>query len=214
MTQPTAPDISKLDDVYPFSNHPLKIYPKLKTDKVTEIVTTELNKKLYPSLDPMQSIIDQKIQANNKFNNNVMIIKDMKNFYENECSKYKKKLSKWEKYFHISKVVEIIVSSASSAAAGTAVSVTGIGLPFAVPTVMGTTLTCGIISAGVNNQFKKQVNSYTKKYILAKQFAEKYNELFHKVTRDNEIDTQEYEQCTQMYEKYKKSKKSFYEVFF
>ena len=140
-----------------------------------------------------------------------MIIKDMKLFYEQEVNKYKKLLSKWKSYSHVSEVVEIIVSSASSAAAGTAVSVTGIGLPFAVPTVMGTTLTCGIISAGVNNQFKKQVNSYTKKYILAKQFAEKYNELFHKVTRDNEIDTQEYEQCTQLYEKYKKSKKSFLE---
>ena len=183
MTQPTAPDLSKLDDVYPASNPPLKIYPKLTTDKVTEIVRSELdaNQRLYEAkgfgashyqmTDPMQTLIDQKIQANNKFNNNVMIIKDMKLFYEQEVNKYKKLLSKWKSYSHVSEVVEIIVSSASSAAAGTAVSVTGIGLPFAVPTVMATTLTCVIISAGVNNQFKKQVNSYTKKYILAKQFA-------------------------------------------
>ena len=166
MNEPTAPDLSKLDDVYPVSSPPLKIYPKLTTDKVTEIVRAELdaNQRLYPNIyDPMQTLIDQKIQANNKFNNNVMIIKNMKLFYEQEVNKYKKLLSKWKSYSHVSEVVEIIVSSASSAAAGTAVSVTGIGLPFAVPTVMGTTLTCGIISAGVNNQFKKQVNSYTKK---------------------------------------------------
>ena len=86
MNEPTAPDLSKLDDVYPASNPPLKIYPKLTTDKVTEIVRSELdaNQRLYeakgfgashhPSLDPMQTLIDQKIQANNKFNNNVMII--------------------------------------------------------------------------------------------------------------------------------------------
>ena len=49
MNEPTAPDISKLDDVYPFSNPPFKIHPKLTTDKVTEIVRSELeaDKKLY-----------------------------------------------------------------------------------------------------------------------------------------------------------------------
>ena len=215
MTQPTAPDISKLDDVYPASNPPLKIYPKLTTDKVTEIasnvVRSELdaNQRLYQMTDPMQTLIDQKIQANNKFNNNVMIIKDMKLFYEQEVNKYKKLLSKWKSYSHVSEVVEIVFTSVTSTATGTAVSISGVGLPFTIPTVMATTLACGTISAGINNKLKNKVLSYSKKYVLAKQFAEKYNELYLKVTRDNEIDTQEYEQCTQMYEKYKKSKKSF-----
>ena len=221
MNEPTAP---KLDDVYPASSPPLKIYPKLTTDKVTEIVNTELNKKLYeakgfgashhPSpqmTDPMQTLIDQKIQAKNKFNNNVMIIKDMKLFYEQEVKKYKKLLSKWKSYTHVSEVVEIVVTSVTSAATGTAVSISGVGLPFTIPTVMATTLACGTISAGINNKLKYKVLSYSKKYVLAKQFAEKYNELFLKVTRDNEINTEEYEDCTKLYEKYKKSKKSFLE---
>ena len=219
MNEPTAPDLSKLDDVYPASSPPLKIYPKLTTDKVTEIVRAELDadKKLYPQLypgtmtDPMQTLIDQKIQDNNKFNNNVMIIKDMKLFYEQEVKKYKKLLSKWKSYTHVSEVVEIVVTSVTSAATGTAVSISGVGLPFTIPTVMATTLACGTISAGINNKLKNKVFSYSKKYVLAKQFAEKYNELFLKVTRDNEINTEEYEDCTKLYEKYKKSKKSFLE---
>ena len=214
MTQPTAPDLSKLDDVYPASSPPLKIYPKLTTDKVTEIVRAELdaNKRLYPNIyDPMQTLIDQKIQANNKFNNNVMIIKDMKLFYEQEVKKYKKLLSKWKSYTHVSEVVEIVVTSVTSAATGTAVSISGVGLPFTIPTVMATTLACGTISAGINNKLKNKVLSHSKKYVLAKQFAEKYQELYVKVTRDNHVDTQEYDECTKLYEKYKKSKKSFLE---
>ena len=222
MNEPTAPDLSKLDDVYPASSPPLKIYPKLTTDKVTEIVRAELDadKKLYPQLypgtmqtpiDPMQTLIDQKIQANNKFNNNVMIIKDIKLFYEQEVKKYKKLLSKWKSYTHVSEVVEIVVTSVTSAATGTAVSISGVGLPFTIPTVMATTLACGTISAGINNKLKNKVLSHSKKYVLAKQFAEKYQELYVKVTRDNHVDTQEYDECTKLYEKYKKSKKNFLE---
>ena len=139
-----------------------------------------------------------------------MIIKDMKLFYEQEVNKYKKLLSKWKSYSHVSEVVEIVVTSVTSTATWTAVSISGVGLPFTIPTVMATTLACGTISAGINNKLKNKVLSYSKKYVLAKQFAEKYNELYLKVTRDNEIDTQEYEQCTQMYEKNKKSKKCFF----
>ena len=177
----------------------------------------DADKKLYPQLypgtmtDPMQTLIDQKIQDNNKFNNNVMIIKDMKLFYEQEVKKYKKLLSKWKSYTHVSEVVEIVVTSVTSAATGTAVSISGVGLPFTIPTVMATTLACGTISAGINNKLKYKVLSYSKKYVLAKQFAEKYNELYLKVTRDNEVNTEEYEDCTKLYEKYKKSKKSFLE---
>ena len=218
MNEPTAPDLSKLDDVYPASSPPLKIYPKLTTDKVTEIASNvvraelDANKRLYPNIyDPMQTLIDQKIQDNNKFNNNVMIIKDMKLFYEQEVNKYKKLLTRWKSYTHVSEVVEIVVTSVTSAATGTAVSISGVGLPFTIPTVMATTLACGTISAGINNKLKNKVLSHSKKYVLAKQFAEKYQELYVKVTRDNHVDTQEYDECTKLYEKYKKSKKSFLE---
>ena len=76
MNEPTAPDLTTLDDVYPAQyppNHP-KFKAKITTDKVTEIasnvVRSELdaNKRLYPNIyDPMQTLIDQKIQANNNF---------------------------------------------------------------------------------------------------------------------------------------------------
>ena len=76
MNEPTAPDLTTLDDVYPAQyppNHP-KFKAKITTDKVTEIaskvVRSELdaNKRLYPRLtsshvltDSMQTLIGQKI---------------------------------------------------------------------------------------------------------------------------------------------------------
>ena len=39
--------------------------------------------------------INEKIQANNKFNNNFNIIKDIRNYYEPEANNYKKKLSRY-----------------------------------------------------------------------------------------------------------------------
>ena len=38
--------------------------------------------------------INEKIQANNKFNNNINIIKDIKNYYETETNNYNKKLNR------------------------------------------------------------------------------------------------------------------------
>ena len=37
---------------------------------------------------------NEKIQANNKFNNNINIIKDIRNYYETETNNYNKKLTR------------------------------------------------------------------------------------------------------------------------
>ena len=43
--------------------------------------------------------INEKNQANNKFNNNINIIKDIRNYYETETDNYNKKLNRYKKLY-------------------------------------------------------------------------------------------------------------------
>ena len=52
---------------------------------------------LYPNITSFsEQYINDKILANNNFNNNVNIIKDFRNYYEAENNKNNKKLSRYE----------------------------------------------------------------------------------------------------------------------
>ena len=47
---------------------------------------------LYPALSSVsERFIIEKIQANTKFNNNINIIKDIRNYYETKTNNYNKK---------------------------------------------------------------------------------------------------------------------------
>ena len=52
---------------------------------------------LYPNLSTVnEQYINDKILANNNFNNNINIIKDIRNYYETETSYYNKKLTRYK----------------------------------------------------------------------------------------------------------------------
>ena len=57
--------------------------------------TAPSERLLNPDLSSVsERLINEKIQANNKFNNNNIIIKDIRNYYETETNNYNKKLSR------------------------------------------------------------------------------------------------------------------------
>ena len=66
--------------------------------------------------------------ANNKFINNVNIIKEIRNYYETETNNYNKKLSRYKNYFNVAEITEILFSSIATTATSTSVALTGIGL--------------------------------------------------------------------------------------
>ena len=52
---------------------------------------------LYPDLSSVsERLINEKIQANNKINNNINFIKDIRNYYETETNNCNKKLSRFK----------------------------------------------------------------------------------------------------------------------
>ena len=83
---------------------------------------------LYPNLSTLnEQYINEKIQANIKFNNNINIIKDIRNYYETETTNYNKKLSRYKNYINIAEITEIVISSIAATATTTSVALTGIG---------------------------------------------------------------------------------------
>ena len=90
--------------------------------------TAPSERLLYPNLSTVkEQYISEKIQANNKFNKNIDIIKDIRNYYETETINYKKKLSRYKNYINVAEITEIVLSSIATTATTTSVSLTGIG---------------------------------------------------------------------------------------
>ena len=74
-----------------------------------------------------ERLINEKIQANNKFNNNINIIKDIRNHYETETNNYNKKLSRYKNYINVAEITEKVLSSIATTATTTSTASTGIG---------------------------------------------------------------------------------------
>ena len=71
---------------------------KAMTESMTNPTATS-ERLLYPDLSSVsERLIDEKIQANDKLNNNINIIKDIRNYYETETNNYNKKLSRYKNY--------------------------------------------------------------------------------------------------------------------
>ena len=157
--------------------------------------------------------INEKIQANNKFNNNINIIKDIRNYYETETNNYKKKLSRYKNYINVAEITEILLSSIATTATTTSVALTGIGLPYSIPTAFATATVCGSLSKTINTKIRNKIIKYSQMYILAKQFSDKFNKLYTKSMNDNKIDNDEYNELVEVYEDYKKNKKNKLSVF-
>ena len=100
---------------------------------------------LYPDLSSVsERLINEKIQANNKFNNNIIIIKDIRNYYE--TNNYNKKLSRSKNYINVAEITEILLSSIATTATKTSVALTGIRLPYSIPTAFATATICGSLA--------------------------------------------------------------------
>ena len=191
MSQPTAPSESLL-------------YPDLSS--VSERLMREA-----AAVNEQQ--INEKIQANNKFNNNINIIKDIRNYYETETNNYNRKLSRYKNYINVAEITEILLSSIATTATTTSVALTGIGLPYSIPTAFATATVCGSLSKTINTKIRNKIVKYSQMYILAKQFSDKFNKLYTKSMNDNKIDNDEYNELVKVYEDYKKNKKNKLSVF-
>ena len=114
----------------------------------------------YPNLLTVnEQNINEKIQANNKFNNNINIIKGIRNYYENETNNYNKKLSRYKNYIDIAEITEIVLSFIATTATSTSAALTGIGLPYSIPTAFATATVCGSLSKTINTKIRnKNIN--------------------------------------------------------
>ena len=106
--------------------------------------TAASERLLYPDLSSVSERLNEKIQANNKFNN-IKIIKDFRNYCETETNNYNKKLSRYKSYFNVAGITEIVLSIATTATS-TSVALTGIALPYSIPTAFATATVCGSLS--------------------------------------------------------------------
>ena len=124
---------------------------------------------LYPDLSSVSKrLINEKIQANNKFNNNIIIIKDIRNYYETETNNYNKKLSRYKNYINVSEITKIVLPSIATTATTTSVVLTGTGLPYSIPTSFATATVGGSLTKTVNNKIRNKFIKYSPKYILSK----------------------------------------------
>ena len=183
---------------------------------ITEFMTNPTaptERLLYPNLPTVnEQYINEKIQANNKFNNKINIIKDTRNFYETETNNYNKKLSRYENYINIAEITEIVLSSIATATT-TSVAITGIGLPYSIPKPFPTATVCGSLSKTINTKIRNKIIKYSEMYILSKQFRDKFNRLYTKSMKDNKIDNDEDNELVKVYEDYKRNKKNKLSIF-
>ena len=90
--------------------------------------TAPSERLLYPDLSSVsERLINEKIQANNKFNN-INIIKDIRNYYETETNNYNEKLSRYKNSINVAEITEILLSSIATTTTTTSVALTGIGV--------------------------------------------------------------------------------------
>ena len=176
--------------------------------------TAPSERLLYPDLSSVsERLINEKIQANNKFNNIINIIKDVRNYYETETNNYNKKLSRYQNYINVAEITEIVLSSIATTATTTSVALTDIGLPYSITTAFAIATVCGSLSKTINSKIRNKIIKYSQKYILSKQFSDKFNKVYTKSMNGNKIDNDEYNELVKVYEEYKKNKKNKLSIF-
>ena len=199
MSQPTAPSERLLS-------------PDLSS--VSErLIREAAEKQISNAATANEQLLNEEIQANNKFNNNINIIKDIRNYYETETNNYNKKLSRYKNYINVAEITEILLSSIATTATTTSVALTGIGLPYSIPTAFATATVCGSLSKTINTKIRNKIIKYSQMYILSKQFSDKFNKLYTKSMNNNKIDNDEYNEFVELYEDYKKNKKNKLRIF-
>ena len=105
-------------------------------------------------------MINEKIQAKNKFNNKINIIKDIINYYETETNNYNKKLSRYKNYINVADITEIELSSIATTPTSTSVALTGIRLPYSIPTAFATAKVCGSLPKTINTKIENKKKQF------------------------------------------------------
>ena len=147
-----------------------------------------------------EQYINDKILANNKFNNNIIIIKDNRKYYETETNNYNKKLSRYKNYINVAEITEKLISTIATTATSTSVALTGIGLPYSIPTAFATATFCGSLSKTTNIKIRNKIIKFSQMYILGKQFSDKFSKQYAKSMNDNKIDNDEHNELVKVYE--------------
>ena len=129
-----------------------------------------------------------------------------------ETNNYDKKLSRYKNYINVAEITEIQLSSIATTATTTSVALTGIGLPYSIPTAFATATVCGSLSKTINTKIRNKIIKYSQINILSKQLSDKFNKLYTKSMKDKKIDN-EYNELVKLYEEYKKNKKSKLSIF-
>ena len=130
---------------------------KAMTESMTNPISPS-DRLLYPDLSSVsERLINEKSQANNKYNNNINIIKDIRNYYETETNNYNKKLGRYKNYINVAEITEILLSSIATTATTTSVALTGIGLPYSIPTAFATATFCGSLSKTINTKIRNKI---------------------------------------------------------
>ena len=79
--------------------------------------TAPSERLLYPKLSTFnEQNINHKILANNKFNNVINIIKDIRNYYEIETNNYNKNLGRYKNYINVAEITKMLLSSIATTA--------------------------------------------------------------------------------------------------
>ena len=102
--------------------------------------------------------MNDKILANNKFNNSNNIIKAIRNYYETEAENYNKKLSRYKNFINVAGITEIILSSIATTTKSTSVEVTDIGLLYSIPTAFATATVCGLLPKTFNTKVRSNIS--------------------------------------------------------
>ena len=151
MTNPTAPSERLL-------------YPELSSVSA-RLIREAAVKEISNAANVNEQLINEKIQANNKFKNSFNIIKDIRNYYETETKNYNKKLSRYKNYINIAEITEIVFSTIATTATTTSVSLTGIGIAYSIPTAFAKATVCGSLSKTINTKIRKKIIKYSQMYI-------------------------------------------------
>ena len=130
--------------------------------------TAPSERLLYPNLSSVsERLINEKIQAKKKFNNNINIIKDIIIYYETETNNYNKNLSRYKNYINVAEITKIVLSSIATTATTKSVALTGIGLPYSIPTAFATATVCGSLSKTINTKIRNKIIKYSQINILS-----------------------------------------------
>jgi hypothetical protein len=164
-------------------------------------------KYIYPNIPDktVEQQIDDKLVNLRKFDNKTNMIKEIKQYFENEEKHYKKKYNSTKIKSYVILSSEVILTAAGTAL-GTTLTLTGVGATIGVPVGTGCIAASTLLTKGIHEIIKKKEQSYLKMCLLSQASLEEFDKLYKKAMEDNTIDDKEYNQLTNKYETYKNSK--------